>query len=82
MEKKIITIILLIGNFPETDRVLFVYAENENTVRKYGVRIKCWKKQRWNLECESESQGAASKKAAVTVTSEAADFNGGTEQER
>ena len=67
MEKKIITIILLLGIFLNS-RVLFVYAENENTAESTESGSMLEKTE----DLELKNQGSASKKAAVTVTSEAA----------
>ena len=67
MGKKIITIILLLGIFLNS-RVLFVYAENENTAESTESGSMLEKTE----DLELKNQGAASKKAAVTVTSEAA----------
>ena len=67
MGKKIITIILLLGIILNS-RVLFAYAENENTAESTESESMLEETE----DLELKNQGAASKKAAVTVTSEAA----------
>ena len=67
MGKKIITIILLLGIILNS-RVLFAYAENENTAESTESESMLEETE----DLELKNQGAASKNVAVTVTSEAA----------